>query len=134
MSRYTLTELDLVCTVGMDYTFQVWCVDHRGEPLPFTYPCKMTVKDTLGQTLFETETTNPDTLTDASITPSAENGVIQVSLPRALTSLWFPTTCSYDLWATVVDDESSSSFPNGQQLPVCRGRFVITRRTTEMEE
>ena len=133
MSRYTLAESDLVVTIGMDFACQFWATDHRAEPLPMTSPCKLTVKDSLGQTLFETEWENPDPLANAMLTASPENGVLQLTIPRALSADWSAGILYYDVWATVIDGEAAAYFPNGQQLPIAKGRFHIRKRTTELE-
>jgi hypothetical protein len=134
MSRYTLQERDLICTVGQDCAWQFWATDHRGEPIPMTFPAKLSVVDGLGQQLFETETEDPDPLADAMLTVSPENGVVQLTVPRGLSADWFPGSLTYDLWATVIDDEAATYFPNGQQMPISKGRFIIQRRTTELED
>jgi hypothetical protein len=134
MSRYTVSERDLICTVGMDYACQFWATDHRGEPLPMTIPCKLSVVDALGQQLFETEAENPDPLADAVLTAAPENGVLQLTIPRAMSADWFPGSLTYDVWATIIDDEAATYFPNGQQMPISKGRFIIVRRTTELED
>jgi hypothetical protein len=134
MSRYTLTETDLVATVGMDFTFQLWVVDHRGMPLPLERPAKMTVVDRIGQTLFETADGPADNTVEATIALSTDNGLAQVTIPRALSDDWFPSIHSWDHWATIYDGESQGSFPKGQQIPLARGRFIIQPRNTVLED
>lgn len=138
MSRYTINETDLVCTVGMDFTFQLWVTDHRGEALRMDRPAKMTVRDNLGQILFETDSGEDadgnDVLTDALVLTSPENGVMQVTIPRSMTKHWSPNSaCTWDAWATINDGGATTFFPEGQQIPVARGRFIIRGRTTIME-
>lgn len=143
MSRWTLQEQDLIITIGMDYAVQFWLTDHRGESIPVERPARMTVKDSLGQVLFDAETIDSDgtslppgldPLTEAYLVTSPVNGMVQLTLPRGLTQLWAPgTRFSYDLWATVYDGGAGGAFPTGQQLPVARGRFILQSRVTQME-
>lgn len=134
-----MTEKDLAITIGMDFACQWWLTDHRGRPLPVERPARMTVVDSLGQQLFDAEASddapNPplDPLIDPLLMAAPVNGMLQLSLPRALTAQWSPGRLSYDIWATVYDDDVLGLFPNGQQLPVARGQFYIRPRITQME-
>ena len=142
MSRYTLTEKDLIVTIGMDFAVQWWLVDHRGESIPLERPARLTAKDHLGQVLFDAESVeNPDdpageidVLNDPWLVVSPVNGMVQLVLPRNLTQQWSPgAPLTYDLWATLRDGGAGGAFPNGQQLPVARGRVVLQTRITQME-
>ena len=150
MSRYTLVENDLVITIGMDFACQFWVTDHRGVQFPMDLPARMTVKDNLGQVLFETAGSPgtvyeqpPDPLTEAVLVTSPTAGMMQVTIPRGLTSYWTAGTYYYDIWATINDTDSQlvgatgaqqPIFPTGQQLPITKGRFIIRNRTTNMED
>lgn len=150
MSRYVISPMDLLCTVGQDAAYQFWCTDHRGEPFPMESPAMLTVKDSIGQTLFQTAAmpTNPADFTpnpmlEAMIVAVPVNGMLQVTIPRGMTRDWFPGTHTYDVWATVYDYDSALTtvqgelvpiFPMGQQVPIAQGRFIIRSRTTHLEE
>lgn len=141
MSRYTLQGQDVVVTIGMDFAIQWWLTDHRGESVPVERPARLMVKDALGQVLLDAEATGNgddpgggiDPMTDAWLVTSPVNGMLQLTIPRAVTSQWVPNRLEYDLWATVYDGESGGAFPSGQQLPVARGRFLVQQRITQME-
>lgn len=131
MSRYTIEPQDIVLTQAMDYTAQFWVTDHRGDAVPFENPAKMTVRDRTGQILIEVG--SGDDPAQGSILTSPLSGVVQVVFPRAVTVEFDVGRYSYDVWATIIDSEASSVFPNGQQVPVASGTLVVTRRVTQME-
>lgn len=137
MSRWTVNDDDLIVTVGQDVAFQFWITDHRGQPVPIAEPARMCVRDRLGMILFETSgpyTGTPDPLQDPILMVSDVNGMVQVTLPRGLTSRWTPDRHRYDVWATVVDADNIALFPEGQQAPMAAGTFIIRTRTTVMED
>jgi hypothetical protein len=150
MSRYVISPMDLICTVGQDAAYQFWCTDHRGEPFPMEPPAVLTVKDKLGQTLFETHgmptsssDSTPDPMNDAVLVTSPSNGMLQVTIPRGMSRDWSPGIHHYDVWATITDQDAQLTsaggtlipiFPMGQQLPIAQGRFIIISRTSELED
>lgn len=133
MSRYP-NDRNLVATQGQDFAFQIWTTDNRSEPVPFTIPAKMTVKDKVGQDAFETSEDTADAGIEALILTSPLNGLIQVTIPRAVLAELPAGTYLYDVWATIVDEASTALFPGGQLVPVSSGRFIVRSRTTVMEE
>lgn len=136
-------EADLVITIGMDYACQFWVRDHREDPLPLTYPCRMTVRDRVGAVLFTTYSPAQDDPDDPAddfdmasvplLAPSEVNGMLQLTIPRIITSRWKLGNYYYDVWGTVMDQEATALFPNGQQVPVAKGRFLVGNRITDME-
>lgn len=134
-----MSEKDLSITIGMDFACQWWLTDHRGRALPVDRPARITVVDNLSQQLFDCETMGEadpeghDPLLEPLLMASPVNGMLQLSLPRGLTAQWDPGRLSYDIWATVFDDDVLGLFPAGQQLPVARGQFYVRPRITQME-
>lgn len=133
MTGYVDDSKNLMATQGQDYAFQVWTTDHRGEAVPYTIPAKMTVKDKVGQIAFETTDDSSAASTDAVILTSPVNGLVQVTVPKAILQELSPGTYVYDIWATVIDTDTASVFPEGQTVPVQSGRFTVRSRTTVME-
>jgi hypothetical protein len=65
--------------------------------------------------------------------------MVQVTIPRAMTSTWPVGTFVYDIWGTVDQGEPAEQtgwgdvFPDDQHLPLARGRFAISQRVTLMD-
>lgn len=133
MTRY-VDDTNLILKRGQDAAFQVWVTDNRNEAVPFTIPARMTVKDKVGQVVFETTDDPSAAGTEAMLLTSPTNGLIQVSIPRSVLAMIPPGTYLYDVWATIVDAETVSVFPDGQQVPVVSGRLTVTARQTVMED
>lgn len=133
MTRY-VNDTNITVKQGQDAAFQVWVTDNRNESVPFTIPAKMTVKDKVGQIVLETTDESTAAGTEAMVLTSPVNGLVQVTIPRAVTVDIPPGTYIYDVWATIVDIETAAMFPDGQQVPVISGRLTVTARTTVMED
>ena len=137
MSRYTIQEMDLVCTIGMDYAVQFWCRDYRNVAIPYERPAMLTVVDSLGNSIVQTVDpdipgTIIDPLNDAIVQAASVNGMIQVVIPRNVTADLVVGSFNYDLWATLYDVDQIALFPQGQSTPVAKGRFIVQPRYTEM--
>ena len=104
-------DRNVIATQGQDFAFQVWTTDHRGEAVPYTIPAKMSVKDGVGQTLFETSDDSSAAGTEAMILTSPINGLVQVTVPKAILQTAPPGSYQYDIWATIVDADTAYVVP-----------------------
>ena len=131
MSNWNPEGPDLIVTQAMDATVQWWVTDHRGDAVPFEDPAKFAARDGTGQLLVELAS-GDDPLTGTVLT-SPVSGVVQVVFPRSVTVNWTPGRYSYELWATIIDADAATVFPEGQQVPVQSGVLTVRRRTAHME-
>ena len=133
MSVTAITR-NIIAKRGQDLAVQWWSVDHRGEPIPYERPAKLTVKDSVGQLVMETTDDSAQAGAEALLLTSPYNGLIQLTIPRALLAPITPGIYRYDLWATVIDPVTISLFPGGQLVPVSEGTFTVTKRITVMTD
>ena len=131
MSNWDPEGPDLIVVQAMDFTAQWWITDHRGDAVPFENPAKLAARDATGQLLVEL--VSGDDPATGTVLTSPVSGVIQVVAPRTITVNWTPGRYSYELWATIIDADAASVFPNGQQVPVQSGVLNVIRRTAHME-
>lgn len=120
--------VNLEITIGEDWTIQIESVDAYDRPKPIRAPGRMDIKQ--GSQLLHSLVTDldADPLTIPGMVISSEVAVIQLHIPRSVSSEFQPGAYRYDLWVTV-DDEGAYAGP--QALPEIQGQFIVLPRVTE---
>src|SRR5690242_15434690 len=98
--------VDLEITQGEDWTVQIQSLDDYNRPKPIRGPGRMDIKDPTGTIIHSltTPTEDDDPLAIPSMAISSEVAIIQLHIPREVSSQFLPRAYRYDLWLTVDDD------------------------------
>ena len=104
MSQNETLEIEVV--VGEDFAAQIAWTDEDGNAVPVVAPCRLEVRD------------------------MANNLVMQISAPRAITTALKPGRYLFDLFA--VTTPSPAPFTS-QEVQVINGWFLVSPRVTIME-
>lgn len=118
---------------GEDYTGHLLWTTTDGQPMQIKSPLAGAVLDpTTGQILFDLvdASTNPDPNTTAMLAASASGGLIQVSIPRQLTSSLPAGRFYFDIFATT--KTTLPPFTTGQRREVISGYLQVVTSITPL--
>lgn len=121
--------LDLEIVQGEDWTVQIQSLDDNDNPKPIVSPARMDVRDKMGAIVLSLTTPAENEVPGAvpSIAISGEVALIQLHIPREVSSELTPGSYPYDLWVTIDDEGSYAGFQAAQEL---RGQFIVHDRVT----
>lgn len=123
-------RVDLTIDQGEDWTVNVIWTDDNDEPVVVTFPCRMDIRASTGQTVATLET-DPD-LPDGevpSIGLSEELGLVQLHLTATQTAAIPPGIYDYDLFVTTNDDDS---YAGAQANRLIAGTVFVNKRFTRL--
>jgi hypothetical protein len=118
-------DVPLVIDQGEDWTSDVIWTDNYDEPVYLIHPCKMEIRGAGGQIALTLES-------DPSIPPgeipginiSSDIGLLQLHIPKAVTSNMVPGTYIYDLFVTCDD---GNTFSGVQVIRILYGRVTVNK-------
>lgn len=123
--------LSLVIDQGEDYSAQIVWTDDYDEPHNVVAPCRMDIKDSLGSTLLTLAT--PDEEPPPGVIPaiglSSDIGMIQLHIPKEITSLMLSGEYHYDLFVSVDD---GAVYAGNQVSRLLYGGVTVNKRFTQL--
>lgn len=122
-------QLEIDVDLGEDFAAQIFWTDEDGEAIPITTPCRLEARDARGVLALQFATGNT-TSSEATITITGSQGLLQLSCPKELTRTLTQGRYAFDLFATV--DGGVSPF-TAQMQKVCAGWLNAYPRQTYME-
>lgn len=112
---------------GADMACQIVWSDDNGNPMPADVPARAEVRGD-GNTLLVAFDDGADPATEAAISCSPSDGIIQLTAPKAVTSGWTPGVYNVDVFTTV---EAAPPFDvSGQYRPAFTGQFIVSQAYT----
>jgi hypothetical protein len=123
-------SVPMVIDRGEDWTSDIIYTDSFDEPVEVTHPCRMSVKDSSGATVFTLET-DPD-IPDGEIPGinfSSDIGLLQLHMTSSATAAISPGLYQYDLFVTV---DNGDMIAGPQIIRLLFGHVTINQRITVM--
>jgi len=116
---------------GEDWSAQITYTDDLDNPYNVIAPCRMDIKNKLGQTqlTLSTPTTTPPDGSIPQISVSSAAGLIQLHIEDTVTASLIPGNYIYDLFVTVND---GNEYAGNQRMRLIYGDVAVNQRVTQM--